>query len=68
TFPSVAQALKCPMWLVPETYRNYKMCNPELLETLLVEEPSRGHTGKYEETKNQYLNFAVEFIARAEAL
>lgn len=68
TFPSVAQALKCPMWLVPETYKQYKDANPTLLETLLVEEPNPGHSKKYRETKINYLNFSKEFILRAEVL
>lgn len=68
TFPSVAQALKCPMWLVPETYKRYKETNPSLLETLLVEEPNSGHFGKYKETKDNYQIFAKEFILRAGVL
>lgn len=68
TFPSVAQALKCPMWLVPETYKKYKANNPTLLKSLLTEEPNSGHFGKYKETQNNYRTFAEEFIARAEVL
>lgn len=68
TFPAVAQALKCPMWLVPETYRNYKSNNPELLQSLLTEEPNSGHFGKYKETQEKYQTFAKDFIARAEVL
>lgn len=68
TFPSVAQALKCPIWLVPDTYRKYKAAQPEILENLLVEEPNSGHFGKYRETQQKYHTFAKEFIARAEVL
>lgn len=68
TFPSVAQALKCPMWLVPETYRNYKENNPDLLDSLLVEVPNPGHYKKYSDTKEKYHLFAEEFIIRTEVL
>ncbi len=68
TFPSVAQALKCPMWLVPDTYRHYKDTNPELLDDLIAEEPNPGHYKRYIETQEKYQTFAKEFILRAEAL
>ncbi len=68
TFPSVAQALKCPMWLVPQTFKALKEKDPQLLETLLVEEPNPGHFRKYEETRKNYYTFAKEFITRAEVL
>ncbi|WP_146552597.1 ParA family protein [Rummeliibacillus sp. SL167] len=68
TFPSVAQALKCSMWLVPQTYKDYKENDPELLDALLVEEPNPGHFKKYKETQENYHAFAKEFIERAEVL
>lgn len=68
TFPSVAQALKCPMWLAPQVYKMYKKNNPELLEILLVYEPNPGHFKKYEETQENYHTFAKEFMGRAEVL
>lgn len=68
TFPSVAQALKCPMWLVPETYKSYKEEYPDRLKTLLVEEPNSGHFRKYKETKKNYTSFAREFMKRTEML
>lgn len=68
TFPSVAQGLKCPMWLVPETYKNIKENNPGLLDMLLVEEPNTGHFKKYMETQSNYHSFAKEIIDRAGVL
>lgn len=68
TFPSVAQALKCPMWRVPETYKNYCGTNPEILESILTDEPNPGHFGKYRETKEHYKVFAEEFIKRTEVI
>ena len=34
TFPAMAQALKCPMWKVPEVYASLQNSNPEYLEFL----------------------------------
>jgi hypothetical protein len=68
TFPAVAQALRCPMWLVPQTYGEFKKTKPEFLDTLLVEKPNQGFYGKYRETKENYRIFAEEFIGRTEVL
>lgn len=68
TFPSVAQALKCPIWLVPDTYNRYRTEQPDFLETLLVEQPNPGHFRKYRETQANYHRFAEDFIKRAEVL
>lgn len=64
TFPSVAQALKCPMWLVPETYVEYEKKG---LDTL-VEKPNSGHYRKYKETLEGYITFAQDLLLRTEAL
>lgn len=64
TFPSVSQALKCPMWLVPETYAEFEKKH---LDTI-VEKPNSGHYKKYKETLNQYIAFANDIIERMEAL
>lgn len=68
TFPSVAQALKCPMWLVPQTYNYYREHNKQFLSTLLVEEPNTGHFKKYRETQGNYHAFATEFMKRTREL
>ena len=67
TFPSVAQALKCPMWKVPEYYLKYQSDNPEYLAEIELE-VNRGHFGKYRDTKDQYIKFAEDFIERVEVL
>lgn len=67
TFPSVAQALKCPMWEVPERYLELLNSNPEYLSEIELE-VNRGHFGNYKSTKQQYLEFASDFILRAEVL
>lgn len=64
TFPSVAQALKCPMWLVPETYAKYERNNKETI----VDKPNAGHYKKYKETLESYIIFAKDLIQRVEAL
>lgn len=68
TFPSVAQALKCPMWLVPEKFKELSQRDPEFLETLHVDKPNSGHYSRYKETQEKYHSFAQEFIKRAEVL
>lgn len=64
TFPSVAQALKCPMWLVPETYAENERNN---IQTI-VDKPNPGHYKKYKETLENYITFANDLIQRMEAL
>jgi len=64
TFPSVAQALKCPMWLVPEVYAEYERKNKQTI----VDKPNSGHYKKYNETLDDYITFAKDIIQRMEAL
>jgi len=68
TFTSVAQALKCPMWMVPDIYRKFQRESPEKLEELVADKPNQGHYGAYQETKNNYITFAKDFIKRVEVL
>lgn len=67
TFPAVAQALKCPMWKVPECYLNYSENNVEYIKQVNLE-VNRGHFGKLRDTKKHYIEFAKNFIYRAETL
>lgn len=64
TFPSVSQALKCPMWLVPEVYAKYER---DHLRTI-VDKPNPGHYKKYKETLKAYIAFSEDIIQRMEAL
>lgn len=68
TFPSMAQALRCPMWLVPEKYRWLSENNPEVLEEALVEPPNPGFYPSLRETKEKYITFATEIVKRSEVL
>lgn len=67
TFPSMAQALKCPMWLVPEKYAWCSQYDQEYLEEIKLE-VNRGHNGNLRATKDKYISFANEFIKRVECL
>lgn len=67
TYPSVAQGLKCPMWKVPDVYSKMKNDNPEYLNANQIQ-VNNGLFGTYKETVNAYKNFAMDFVARAEAL
>lgn len=68
TFPSVAQALKCPMWEVPETYEKIETEAPHLLNTIYTNKPNKGHYKKYAATLNSYIAFANDLLKRLEAL
>jgi ATPases involved in chromosome partitioning len=67
TFPSVAQALRCPMWNVPDVYRALQSDNPEFLEEMDLE-VNRGHFPAYRNIRQQYVEFARDFIVRSEVL
>ena len=67
TFPSMAQALKCPMWLVPDRYAWYCQNDKKYLDETKLE-VNRGHNGSLRDTKEKYIRFAKEFIERVECL
>jgi len=67
TYPSVAQALKCPMWEVPEVLAKMKRTNPVYLEENQIT-VNNGLFGNYRETLESYKAFANDFIERAEVL
>jgi hypothetical protein len=67
TFPSVAQALKCPMWKVPEVYSRIQRSNPDYLKEIELE-VNQGSFGKYKETKSKYESFAKDLLVRLESL
>lgn len=67
TFPSVAQALKCAMWEVPEVFLKLQQTEPKFLEEQIID-VNRGSFGRYRETKEKYLKFADDLIKRIEVL
>lgn len=67
TYPSVAQALKCPMWEVPDTYTKIKRENSEYISENEID-VNHGLFGLYRETLENYKTFAVDFIKRVEEL
>lgn len=67
TFPSVAQALKCPMWKVPDVYSDYHKKDPDYLKRIELE-VNHGSFGKYKDTKLQYETFANDLLTRVESL
>lgn len=64
TFPSVSQALKCPMWEVPNEYDAVKKQQDNNFE----HEVNHGSYGRYRETKEKYETFAKDFMKRVEVL
>jgi len=67
TFPSVAQALKCPMWGVPDTYTSLSQEKRNYFKEIELE-VNRGSYGRYRSTKEQYITFAVDLIKRIDVL
>ena len=67
TYPSVAQALKCPIWDVPDVFSKLQQTNPEYLEEQMVD-VNRGSFGRYREIRERYIAFAKDFMLRVEAL
>lgn len=60
TFPSVAQALKCPIWMIPDVYKEY-------IGEIEVDY-NTGHNSKCREIGDKYRSFAKKFIERTEVL
>lgn len=67
TFPSVAQALKCAIWEVPEVFMNLKQTDPVYLEEQMINVNS-GNFGRYREIKDKYITFAEALVKRIDAL
>ena len=70
TFPAMAQALKCPMWKVPEVYASLQNSNPEYLEFLNQNgfEYNRGNNGRLREIGNNYIDFTNDLLNRINSL
>lgn len=70
TFPAMAQALKCPMWRVPEVYSYLSRTNAEYLEILNQNgfEYNRGNNGRLREIAANYSNFTTDLLTRIEML
>lgn len=67
TFPSVAQALKCPMWDVPDVYSKMRKAEPERLKISGLE-VNQGSFGLYRDTKEKYLQFTRDLLLRINTL
>ncbi len=67
TYPSVAQALKCAIWEVPDVFTKLLQYEPGYLQEQMID-VNRGSFGRYREIKDKYIEFANAFIKRTEAL
>ncbi len=67
TYPSVAQALKCAIWEVPDVFTKLQQTELEYLKEQMID-VNRGSFGRYREIKDKYIEFAKAFIERTEAL
>lgn len=70
TFPAMAQALKCPMWKVPEVYTNLQSSNPEYIAFLKLNgfEYNKGNNGRLREIGENYKIFTSDLLTRINAL
>lgn len=70
TFPAMAQALKCPMWRVPEVYARLENNDPEYLAFLNQNgfEYNRGNNGRLREIGENYITFTTDLLTRINAL
>lgn len=72
TFPSIAQALRCPIWAIPSTYKEVHS-NPYKWEKVKEEmgddfTVNQGAFGLMSQTKDHYVSFASEVVNRAEKI
>lgn len=67
TYPSVAQALKCAIWEVPDVFTRLQQEEPGYIQEQMID-VNRGSFGRYREIKERYIQFANAFIERTEAL
>jgi cellulose biosynthesis protein BcsQ len=70
TFPAMAQALKCPMWRVPEVYARLEKNDPEYLAFLNQNgfEYNRGNNGRLREIGENYITFTTDLLTRINSL
>lgn len=70
TFPAMAQALKCPMWRVPEVYANLESTNLDYLLFLIQNgfEYNRGNNGRLREIGENYRTFTDDLLSRINML
>ena len=70
TFPAMAQALKCPMWRVPEVYISIQRTNREYFEILNQNgfEYNVGNNGRLREIGERYRTFTTDLISRIDML
>lgn len=67
TFTSVAQALNCPLWEVPDTYQRMRQNNRQYLQEIDLE-VNQGSFGIYRGTKEKYIDFANDLLLRINKL
>ncbi len=70
TFPAMAQALKCPMWRVPEVYISTQRTNREYFDILNQNgfDYNVGNNGRLREIGERYRAFTTDLISRIERL
>ena len=70
TFPAVAQALKCPMWKVPEIYQQLGQTDTDYIDFLTQNgfEYNQGNNGRLREIGEHYRDFTNDLLIRINKL
>ncbi len=70
TFPAMAQALKCPMWKVPDVYTNLQAVDPDYFAFLNQNgfQYNRGNNGRLREIGENYQIFTNDLLTRINSL
>jgi cellulose biosynthesis protein BcsQ len=70
TFPAMAQALKCPMWKVPEKFTSVQTTDPEYFELLQENGFSynKGNNGRLKDIFEKYHHFTDNLLQRIETI
>lgn len=70
TFPAMAQALKCPMWKVPEVYQGLRQTDSDYIDLLTQNgfEYNQGNNGRLQEIGDHYREFTNDLLIRINKL
>jgi parA family protein len=70
TYPAMAQALKCPIWKIPEAWRSKSEDEPDYIESLQNNGFSynKGNNGIVREIQERYKRFTQDLLSRIDRL
>lgn len=70
TYPAMAQALKCPIWKIPEVWRSKSEDEPDYIKSLQKNGFSynKGNNGIVREIQKRYKRFTQDLLSRIDRL